>query len=117
MIALLPEVLLRYLVTYMTRTEDMLLAGLQYVGMYVYHVLPRIITKECINVKLGLLLVWGEERTGLRDDVLRTLTAWSGSDTVEYDSSAMGNLFMVTRKWLKAVLLASKSSYFQLWLE
>ena len=75
----------------------MLLAGLQYVGMYFYRVLPRNITKECINVKHGLLLVWGEERLGLRDDVLSTLTAWSGFDTVEYDSSAMGNLFMVTR--------------------
>ena len=73
------------------------MAGLQYVGMYFYRVLPRNITKECINVKHGLLLVWGEERIGLRDDVLSTLTAWSGFDTVEYDSSAMGNPFMVRR--------------------
>ena len=75
----------------------MLLAGLQYVGTYFYRVLPRNITKECIKAKHGLLLVWGEERIGLRDDVLSILTAWSGFDIVEYDSFAMGNLFMVTR--------------------
>ena len=59
----------------------MLLAGLQYVGMHFYRVLPRNITKECINAKHGLLLVWGEERLGRRDDILSTLTAWSGFDT------------------------------------
>ena len=75
LIALLPEVLPSYLVTYMTRWQDMLLAGLQYVGMYFYRVLPGNITKECISVKHGLLLVGGEERLGLRDDVLSTLTA------------------------------------------
>ena len=58
--------------------QDMLLAGLQYVGMYFYRVLPRNITEECINIKHGLLLVPGEERIGLRDDVLNTLTARSG---------------------------------------
>ena len=46
---------------------------------------------------MGFYLFVGEERLSLRDDVLSTLTAWSGFDTVEYDSSAMGNLFMVTR--------------------
>ena len=65
--------------------------------MYFYRVLPRNITKECINVKHGLLLVWGEERIGMQDDVLGTLTPWSGFGTVEYDSSAVGNLFMGTR--------------------
>ena len=74
----------------------MLLAGLQYVGLYFYPVLPRNVTKEFINVKHGLLLVLGEERIGQRGDVLSTLSAWSGFDTVEYDSSAMRNIFMVT---------------------
>ena len=73
------------------------MAGLQYVDMYFCRVSPQNITKECINVEHGLLLVWGEGRIGLLDDVLGTLTAWSGFDAVEYDSSAMGNLFMVAR--------------------
>ena len=50
-----------------------------------------------INIKHGLLLVWGDEWIVLLDDVLRILTAWSGFDTVEYDSSTTGNLFMVVR--------------------
>ena len=42
--------------------------------MYFYRVWPRNITKTCINVKHGFLLVWGEERVGLRDDVLSRYT-------------------------------------------
>ena len=76
--------------------EDMLLAGLQSAGMYFSRVLPQNITKECINVEHGLVLAWGEGRIDLLDDVRSTLTAWSGFAAVEYHSSAMGNLFMVT---------------------
>ena len=65
--------------------------------MYFYCVLPRSITKESMNAKHVLLLAWSKERIGLLDDVLSKLAALSGFDTVEYDSSAMGNLFMVTR--------------------
>ena len=42
-----------------------------------------------------LLLVWGEERISLLDDVLSTLPVRPGFDTVEYDLSATGNIFIV----------------------
>ena len=46
-----------------------------------------------INVKHGLLFVWGEERISLVDDVLSILPGWLGFDTVEYDSSAKGIVY------------------------
>ena len=77
--------------------------------MYFYRILPRNITKECMNVKHGLLLVWGEERIGLLEDVLSILPAWSDFDTMKYDSSVTGNLFMVISNTANTVLKKHES--------
>ena len=45
-----------------------------------------------INVKHGLLFVWGDELICLVDGVLSILIAWLRFDTVEYDSPATENL-------------------------